>query len=380
MKIRHIRFYHHRQFWSNLSLGTFLHGRRLLFVRMLAQTTNRLNFALTFWLFVRETKHDRYGTGGRLALNHCSRGDGPVVAHDVIRRPAIAPCSVSIGLHPGQKLGAAAFIDEQLHVTDKDPLECAAVALAFTSQDILISDTEVGFGPLGRFNRIVEVCLVVGLLIKQDGGADEGTLVVSQRESANPSSLPGIIIADTVKDFAGAVSQRFFLPCVEAFSLFQIGSILEEDGKPYGCNDRRAVEATILGSPLVDLIEASAQLVVQVIIINIVKTDFRFIQVAFIVGDLISPRTGDGPPHDVVIVFVAGSIRVLRDETVIELIDLTLDVSAARAVVLIHHCFPELRRKPEIGFRRPLLFLAEEFAGGVPVDFVQRAEGGIRLR
>ena len=86
-----------------------------------------------FWFFVRETEHDRYGTGGRLALNLGARGNGPVIAHDVIGRPAIAPCRVGIGLHPGQKLGAAAFLDEQLHVTDEDPLECAAVALAFTS-------------------------------------------------------------------------------------------------------------------------------------------------------------------------------------------------------------------------------------------------------
>ena len=245
---------------------------------------------------------------------------------------------------------------------------------------MLIGDAEVGFGPFRRFDRIVEVCLVVGLLIQQDGGADEGPLVVSQRESANPSGLPGLIIADTVKDLAGAVGQRFFLPRVQAFGLFQVGSILEEDGKPDGGNDRGAVEATVLGSPLVDPIEAAAQLVVQEMIINIIKTDFRFFQVAIVVGDLISPCAGDGPPHDVVIVFVRGPVRVLRDETIIELIDLTLDVRAPRAVVLIHHRFPELRRKPEIGFRRPLLFLAEEFGGGVPVDLVQCTEGGIRLR
>jgi hypothetical protein len=49
------------------------------------------------------------------------RGDSPVIAHDVICRPAVAPCSVGIGLHPGQEFSATACIDEQFRCQDSKP-------------------------------------------------------------------------------------------------------------------------------------------------------------------------------------------------------------------------------------------------------------------
>ena len=75
---------------------------------------------------------------------------------------------------------------------------------------MLIGDAEIGLGPFGRFDRIVEVCLVLGLLIKERGGADERPLIVRQREAADPSGLPRLIVADTVKDFPVPSVSVFF--------------------------------------------------------------------------------------------------------------------------------------------------------------------------
>ena len=98
---------------------------------------------LAFGLVIREIENDCHGAGGRLALDARSWENGPVRADDVVGRAAIAPRAVGVGLHPRQKLGAAAVIDEQFHVANEDALECAAIALVFTFQDALIGDAEV---------------------------------------------------------------------------------------------------------------------------------------------------------------------------------------------------------------------------------------------
>jgi len=63
--------------------------------------------SLTLGFVVRKAENDR-DAGGRLALSPGSYGDGPVVSHDVVGRPAIAPRGVGIGFHPEQELGAPA--------------------------------------------------------------------------------------------------------------------------------------------------------------------------------------------------------------------------------------------------------------------------------
>ena len=114
-------------------------------------------------------------------------------------------------------------------------------------------------------------------------------------------------------------------------------------------------------------------------IVNEIETLFRFFQIAFVAGDLISPRAGDGPPHDVVVIFVGGPVGMLLDEAVVDIADLPFDVRVARAVELIHHRVPELGREPEIGFLQPFFLLAEEFSRRNPIRLVERGESRIGL-
>src|SRR6185312_5647736 len=171
----------------------------------------------------RKTNDNRHGAGIGLALHPMEWRGRPVAAHDVVGRAAVAPGAGGVALHPGQELPAPAPVDQQLHVPHENPLERPRVALAFVSQDALVADAQVLARPLGGFDRVVEVRLIVGLLIKKGRRTDERALVVGERASADAGSVPPAVQADVVEHFSVPIRQRRFLPGIDGFGLVEIG-------------------------------------------------------------------------------------------------------------------------------------------------------------
>lgn len=267
------------------------------------------------------------------------------------------------------------FLHEQEEVAEKDTFEEAAIAAPLIPQDAVaaVERAPAGDGEGGRFFRVSQVARLTGDLVELEGGAEEGSLIVAERD-AGFAFCPFVIV---VGDGAGLrVKEMVFFPLIDFLGPFKFFFIAADLIEPAGEDTARAVGAGVFAPEMVCFPGEAAVFGVPRFLDVLPELAGAF-QVSRFAGGFMEAQEGEGDPLHVVEEDIPVAVSVFFADAVVPWFEVVAVFGVFGAEPGIDNHIHGMGLRPVVEACGAAVFVIEVVAGAVPELFEERAGGFI---
>ena len=263
------------------------------------------------------------------------------------------------------------FFEHQLdEVADKDAFEEGAVAAAFIPEDAVdvVDRAPVGDGVGGGFFRIPQVLDIPGELIELMGRAQEGSLIVGERDS---DFGPGALVEEIGHGAGFRVEEVFPFPGIDFFGPIEVFFVAADSIESAGEDAGWTVGAGVFGPELVAFPGDSAVFFVPASLDEAPETPGG-IEVFLLAGNVVESQEREGDPLHIIEENIPVVSTVFLADSLVPGFEVIAVLGIAGAEPGIDEDIHGVSLGPVIEVGGILTFGVEVVAGAVPEAFDER--------